>query len=471
MFFSVVGFTSLLIGAVLSLLFDNAGILITSLLGYFLLINVMKNLSFKIKLNISIILLLLVAAMLITYYGYLNDSGLPYMQYGDDDYNFEQIALPQILSSNYRFPWQMDFYLHGGNNSKGFILLLAWLDILTKPFGGYHTIMLRLLNMYLLLSTGIMAMRYVMKHENCGEKNGLFVLYAIVLFPNCIYISVHVFRDTILAFIQFSILFLWDSLFFPHNSSNRVSGNNGMKILTFSKQKSIGIVFSSYIWCFIISSILVYIAFYIRYESIFFNIITIVITIMLRNTTISMKTFLRIIFFSIITLILFWQLDFLRILFLRIYGYSEYRSVLSEGGLSNFVFSADLFPFGIFLRMVYALVSPFPAQILNFLKIFNNIHTFWAVLVSGGVIWQLTNYSNALNGMRKLDKIVIIYWIHIIVISITTFTFRHFIAVYPYLMILIMRGKILMTSRSLFFGRIISFFAIVLLGTLYILIR
>lgn len=444
-------FTGFFIGLILSLWFNNFGIFIVNGVGLLILFFCQRGISKRTAWTISAILLVLSFVVVVVYFGQIAEIGIPYSTLGNDDYNFELIALPKLLSSGkLTLSSIKHMYIERGNTSRGFILILVWMDYISRPFGGYHTLMIRMFNMYLWLSVGVLAVKYMLRHGYGDDKQCRYVLYAITLFPNSVFISAHCYRDTIVAFIMFLLVFMWDGLVYATADRNKriqcsemysTADSLGNSIVYNSRVKTSTI--TRYSITVILSLPLVYYCYYIRAESIFINLANVVVCVLVNSKKdISVKKLGWGILVTIGVIMIFNQLDFMSKFTGKVELYTAFRKETTKGGLSNYIFATPLLPFGIVLRLLWAMVCPFPGNLINISTVFDSVAAFFSILISIGVIWQIMNYGLAFEGAKDKDKVFFLYLMNLVIVSVTTFTFRHFLMMYPYLMILIARGRI-----------------------------
>lgn len=424
----------------LSVLYWNFGILVISLLSLSVFLLCAKGIRGKFW-NCAIISFLIgIFVVVLQYYWYISDYGVPYYAGGSDDYNFENSALSYVMANGEFFPWQLtDDYIPVGNNSKGFILILAWMKLLCNDFGGYHTMMPRIMNLFILLATGALAYKYMERNKMCEQKPEMYLrtFLIISLFPNCLYITAHVFRDTLCMFLTFAIVYLWDFITFKRyplqcKYSDKYNKN---KIITKYKNYSPRIFLIG-----LLSIVLIYFDYTIRNMTLYINLMVIALTLCFAYPETFRKNLKYILLIIIILILVLTYTEFGTTVDEIIMNYTEYRQSMADG-LSTIIFNIPILPFGFIVRLIYAAVSPLPVGILNISRIFSGYYYFAYFFISCGTIWQIVNYPNVIRGVRKQwDKTVFIFIVLLSMIAMTTFTFRHFILMYPYLFILSSRG-------------------------------
>ncbi|WP_372995839.1 hypothetical protein [Lutispora sp.] len=399
----------------LCLIFSNISILVIGLLGLLIVTQTAKKEDSKIYGYMAGIYLAAVFLMLILYYGYMAQYGTPYYLGGSDDLAFEKTA-EYILQAGYHLPNELlnepSLYYH---SAKGFLWLLSWLIRFCDIFGGYHTIAYRILNIYFLMTLGIFVYKYFSSKYDFSNKQNLVLLLAVTMFPNAQYISIHVFRDTLNILILFVIFVIWDIC----SSKEKLSKIMIIKTLS-------------------ITLILTYVSFWMRAQNLIFIAAIVLLNLFLKNKVLTKRTLSVYLGALLVTLIIFSYLG----VFKEIIKFNEYyKDYLLETnqGLSQRIFSMNLLPFGILFRIAFGLVSPLPLGILQFTDMFTDIEAFFKVIVSAGIIIQIYLTPYLLLNIRRIDKVTIVYIMFFLATVVTTFTFRHFIMLYPFMAILIFR--------------------------------
>lgn len=387
---------------------------------------------------LSIILLVMVLGILLVYYGSIAQYQNPYYLGGSDDLDFENYSM-LCVKNNFLSPFTVYKYFYW-YNSVGYLWELSWIIRLSEFFGGYHTFIGRLFNIYLLMGLSIMMFNYCCKKYQFSGKEKRNFLFWVSLFPNSLYISSFVFRDTSCVFLLFLEFYLL----------SMVKDKNGVKKAIYT----IGIIVS------------VLMAFFIRKENILFSAIIFFFNILYDKKGISKKKFI-ILFIAFLVL-----LSLLGYAFQRMDFYFEYYSGynIKEGnGLFNSIWNLPLI-LGIIPRFLYGLVSPFPNALLNITNMFDNGLTFFSVLIAAFVVFQFFLLPFLFENLKKIDDVFMIWIMFFITITITTFTFRHFLYSYPFMWICIFRSFYSDQSvkRQTYF--IIMFVVFILFSLTYIII-
>ena len=368
-----------------------------------------------------IIYWIIIALMMILYYGYIDLYGMPYYMGGSDDYQFEKWA-SYCMDNNIFTPVQMlNDYTLMYNNSKGFIVLISVVMRISKFFGGYHTLAYRILNISFLIMIGIIMYKYVMNSNLLKRRNALFLYYFIVLFPSSIYISIHVFRDTISALLLITAYYLINK----------------------SKKTSI------YNWVLIL--IILYVSYWIRSFNLYYILMFMFIKKILDKYDLR-KNYFKIFMVGILALIVIQLFGVFEDLMRHNAIYNEYIGS-NTSGISNIIFSMPFFPMGIIFRIMYGMVYPLPIGILNIFRISIDVNNFFDFFTSIGGIIQIILLPYLLKSLKDIRKESIAFLGIFVSIVCTTFGFRHFIMLYPFMFLLI-----LLSLERESFNKIISKF-------------
>lgn len=397
---------------ILSIVLGNFNVLFICFLPI-ILIAFYMNVDEKNYFHIFLISIILIAAVLLLYYGYIGKYGSPYYMGGSDDLDFEEYAR-YVISKNSYTPIQVyiDLYWYV---AKGFVWFVSIIMRLCSIFGTYHTIIPRILNVYCLLAVGILSQKYYIKKCSNSHIKSLIILYAVSLYPNAVYISANLFRDIWVLLGIFLIFYIYD----------------------------LEIFFESKIKLFFITLIISFFSFFIRSQSILIIIAEICIILFLKNKekinqfilelrqkTVNRKNTILFISFIVALIPLFLYVAYEITRFVNIY--SSYLAS-QQNGLSNFVFRTPILPFGIILRFLYGIISPFPNGILNVLNIFEDIDVFWNTIISFFVFVQIILIPFLFFSFKKIKSYNLIWLLIFLTVIISTFTFRHFLLFYPFM--------------------------------------
>jgi hypothetical protein len=143
---------------------------------------------------------------------YLQRYGAPYYIGGSDDLGFE-LAGKEIASRLGPFQYSQirGNIVSSTYNSVGYIYLLSLLYRASELFGGFHTLVPRLLNSLVLSVLGVLVLRFATVRLQLKKNISFKVGLAVGLMPIMMYISAHTFRDIIVAFLIFALIYAWSS--------------------------------------------------------------------------------------------------------------------------------------------------------------------------------------------------------------------------------------------------------------------
>lgn len=354
---------------------------------------------------ISIMFVFLVYLANQCYFGepYYNGGSddLKFEQWGYDVYNFGAFNPSEIMKHN---------VIGQFHNSPFFPVFIARLIQFSVLFDGYTTFLPRISNVYFLLWISMIT-KYLLENYTKLSQNEIYYSIAFfALMPNIQYINSHVFRDTFNLLQILLIALLFDLML---------------------KRKKYFLKIGSIVFY----PFLLYSTYYTRINSILFAGILI---LMMVSSKYRIKV--RYIVITLIPLILLSNLfDIFRIDY-YIEIYSNYLSNISAEGLSRFVFNIPIFPFGILLRAIYALASPFP----NFFSLFKEpsklLFDLILLLIYFGVMVQVMLIPFIIKRILKFDWLALVFLSYFLAVIFSTFTFRHVLLYYPFLAALAIDG-------------------------------
>lgn len=397
--------------AIITLYFQEISIAFFGMIALLLLTFVTRNDS-EIYGHLIIITIICVGFMLIEYYGAYKYSGTPYFLSGkNDDYRFEYYA--QIFSLQTRVTIQsiQNSYLIKGlpvSNSPGFLWFLAWIIKLANNISKYHTIIYRIINCSFLIAVGILSYKLFKRKYNKFEiRKCIIVLYCVTLFPNALYITSYIFRDTFSIFLIFSSFFLFHEII-----NHRISKANLIWIV-----------------------LLTYFSYWVRNGN-FFIIIGLCLICMI--TKLKSKKNLWILLPIIIIFTIYISLKFNIDSYIE--GFSEfYSNYMNEFGDSFFyrIFTIPILPFGLFFRIAFGLFYPSPVSVIKIFEMFDNIVAFNTFITAAGTVLQTYCLPYLVRNFRSMttffDSLFLGFIFIFFTIIITTFGFRHFIMIYPFM--------------------------------------
>jgi hypothetical protein len=368
--------------------------------------------------------------------------GSPYYVGGSDDVNFEYEGRVIIDSGIYNPSEILESGIIGRtNNAPFFSLYISFLIRFSELFGIYSTFLPRIMNVYYLMWVCMILEYLLKKHANFTDKKTDISIALFSLTPNIQYINSHVFRDTFNLLQILLIVLLFDKL---------VRKNNFVKKILY-----MGLL-----------AFLLYITYYTRKNALVFA--GAICLLVLAEKIKIKKRYIFIIVIPIVMLSGF--LDTIRLKYF-INTYSNYVLGIAGDGLSRFIFRQPLLPFGIIYRTLYAFITPFP----NFIGLFNEptriLFDFIMLLIYCGVVIQILFIPFILKRSSKFDWLSLSFLIWFLGIIATTFTFRHVLLYYPFMVALGVDGY-LSTSKKprvqiLFISGVTGF----LLSIVYLLLK
>lgn len=412
--FSVV-ITELLI---LVLVFESPSIAVMGVLGLLLLYSVSCSVNFRFYGSVAIVLTIGFAAVLVTYFGYDAKYGSPYYLGGSDDASYDFYA-KAILDWDISGPDDFSHTALAYHVGRGFIWMLSFVVQISEFFGGYHTMVFRIMNIEFLSILGILVYSYLVKKTGVSSRYGLYAYLAVGLFPNAIYISSHVFRDTLFALCLFAVFYIVN-VTLPR-------GSNAKKVP------------------FLLLAIaLTYIASLCRSQGILIVGIIVVVSVMANPQSKVTPKSLLVLSLALIGVVSFLALSG-TLQYMLDYS-SSYTNQIAEDNLRSSseitlsIFQMPLFPIGWLLRFLYALVFPFPSALLKGFTSFGDIDAAWAFIIAIGTLAQVVGLFYLIRSTRTLDAATLSFVILLATVALMTFTFRHFILLYPFMALLIFRN-------------------------------
>lgn len=439
---------SFIMALALSLSYGSVSILIGDFIGTMILIPYITKLDSKTIRLMTLCKIICFISVLVVYHSNISIYGSPYYHGGSDDLHFEQIA-EQFVSQDFYWPWD---YIYK-TNQNGFYWLISLLMRVSNMFGGYHTISFRILNTNLLLAVAALTYRFFLNIGEFTAKQGRVVFGAIALFPNAIYLSSYVFRDTLYTLIILTCYALFSDIFRKSAKEKNI----------FTSRRGLAII---------IAALLIFIGYWVRIESLYILIILFFIS-MLRDKSVNYKNFLLIFFGLIVLFIVFDKLSVIGYIEAKVLRYNDYRSsaLLTDGNpIYNTIFSSALFPYGLILRFLFGLVTPLPTSVLNTFSMFSSGLSCLNVIIAYGTVLQILFLPFLFKNIVKIDKYVVSFVLVFFSVIIVTFTFRHFISVYPFMAILVFREFFLCQKKKRALLFTVSSGTLFLLAVLYLIL-
>ena len=409
MVISTVYLFSIFLVGILSIAFNSFGVFACGLIGLLLIVISAGSDKREIAKPVLGVLFISIIFLILHYYGLIEAFGKPY--YGTDDERF-QIAAKQLVDQKIYFFKDIP-YIAGMYYAKGYCLIIAYIMRLCSIFGGeYCTMAPRILNICLWIATSVLVFRILNKKLKTRDAKRIF--YILTLFPNALYISSFVYRDALVNYLIMIFVFvLLDSV-------EKKAEENNKKCL---------------IRKFIIIFCVVYLLIYLRIQLLF--VLGLIFLFLLFSKILPSVTY-KYIGYAILAIASIWVLTVLGGTdWISAFSdqYTEYRAS-QVSGLSKFIFTMPMLPFGIFLRAIYGLCVPFPAEILV-LDLSTPLYSFIRLLICLGTIFQVFFIPYLFKRIMKLENEALIFCAVYITIISTTFTFRHFLMLYPFMALVI----------------------------------
>lgn len=368
----------------------------------------------KISKHLIIIYIVAMSFIVVVYFGYISQYGVPYNMPGLDDLYNDNYAKYCLTSGYYTINDMLKDQVFVYHNSKGFILFISYLMRVSNLLFGYNSIILRMINITALIVMGLLMFNYSMKKNKFSFGKNIWIVYLITLYPNALYISSHVYRDTLCALLIVICFYIWDGFF---------------KKIFYNK---LLIIMSTFL--------IMYISYWFRSISILYLIIAIMVNLFMSDNSIKVNT-KKITGFMIGTIILIVVISFTNnnILETQSLYITKYTETIMNGNsgtnsLSLLVYSYALFPYGIILRAIYYLCSPFVLlDLVRVFHYFDNITIFLNAFVTSGTIALMIYIPFLVKNISRQNKVTIMFEVIFISIISTTMGFRHVILVYPFM--------------------------------------
>ncbi len=347
--------------------------------------------------------------ILLLYLIYLVRYETPYYLGGSDDLYFERLgkyfadrfSLLDYSAMHYQV-------LESWEDGGGYIYLINILYRLGNLFGGFHTLMPRIFNGFLL--SLIASFSYsMMKELAIKDKRAKLFSFAIGGMPIMVYVSSHSFRDLSVLFVMFLMIYL-------------------ITCCTKTDHKLVRAFFT-------VSVVIIGMIYIGETRSTFFPVFAIVLFGALfdrvntqnnsSENSLGVLSFFALLTLSAVAFAVMWIFMEEKILGYAV-RYTEY-SLEQSSGFSRFVFGQPILPFGFVSRVLYLVVNPVPV-------FSSKIEEIWLSL---GTIIQVVCLPFFLIGLRKMvrRRLLFIPFCFVIfygMVALTTFTFRHFIFFFPF---------------------------------------
>lgn len=396
--------TNMLILGTTAAFFGEISIFVIGLLCCLLLLPLATGIGKSLDLHLPVILTIMVISIVAFHFGYNAMFGTPYYLGGSDDLKFEVAALKLHQQGVWSISEISDKYIAGCNNSKGYLIFLVWLIRLAEVFGGYTTLIPRLVNVYLLLATAILMYKF---YQRDSGKRPVMLLYAIALFPNSLLISSFIFRDVLSCFLLVLVFYLWNVSRHAYSVPGKTMIITGTLVIS-------------------------YFSYWIRNQTVFFIAVIVLASLFVGNRQLDKVPFAKKAVAFIVALVVLSGMGAWSTFNSFLVSYGEYRQDMAIG-LSSSIFGLPLLPLGFLARALYGLMSPFPGILINIGSWFSSFYDFSNMVVAVGVIVQVFFIPYLVRGIMRLDSVAIVFiGVYVATVGLT-FTFRHFMYVYPFM--------------------------------------
>ena len=408
---------------------------------------------YALGLGVSLISLLLV------YNANLNTFGNSYYGGGSDDRTYERLAIISYQLNLFTPSQIIGNVLNEYDVGALYYSFIALLVLFSQQFDGFSTWLPRLVNVFLLLGSSMLLLNLF---DHVNKKISFLAIITFLIFPLTQYVNSHVFRDTLNLFLVVFLVWLIIQLKFQLKPFKLHLIRNSTLIFL--------IVVTVYMIYFLRKNTLVYPLAILGFMSLdWFKpwLVKIVDYLKLKK----LRMIIAVASLVIVVVIGFIILSRLINLEYYIQTYTQYRTELGLSGLSRFVFQMPILPFGLPIRFLYGLITPFP--FINRIMIgFSSLNVdTWMNLMSIGVGMVFFSIPYLFTRLMKRDWISNSFLVIYISIILTTFTLRHMIFFTPFMLFLIW-DQFLMTPmklrKDLF---LLSSFLFVILLIVYILLR
>ncbi|WP_143066307.1 hypothetical protein [[Clostridium] polysaccharolyticum] len=399
----------------LSMWFESYSIMFCGTIGSLLVAALTRNLDDNVIGRLCLLKLFGIFFVLLIYYGNIHAYGVPYYIGGSDDVKFEFRANRMILKG-FNWPWSDDLI----TNSRGFNWVLCMIMKACKFLHiSYHTACFRVMNIDLLLATGVLVYRIGYIRLNMKKRIARNAMTIMCLFPNAVYISSFIFRDTLSVLMTVLFFICTDDIF---------RTGEDPPILISSRPCNVFIILNLIFW-----------GYWLRGELLYIMILIIGISF-LRNEEMKGKKFAIMMVMLTIVVVIFYQIGAVdSFLFKTDSAYNYHHVEDGSSSLSRVIFNMPIVPLGLILRIVYGVVFPIPVGLLKVSRIFTDGLILAEFIVSLGMCVQIACIPILVRNTRHLDKYTITFLSIFLIIVISSYTFRHFILVYPFAILMILR--------------------------------
>lgn len=367
--------------------------------------------------------------------------GAPYYLGNSDDLQIE-LRARECIGAGVLKPSSI-LQVIGAHNSPGYVSYIASLMMISNAFDGYTTYIPRIINIFFLIWICLLLRYFLMRYTEMSDNA---ILYSIAIFgltPNILYINAHVFRDSLNLLQILMAIWLFDYMLIEKKFHKRVIALIGFIV--------------------ILNSIV-----YIRYNAVLFVVVIILVIFIQRYY--HARWFIYLFVFVLLCLLAPLLLNEFKVL-LYIKNYTQYILSTHEHGLSAMVFKQPILPLGIFLRAAYALICPFPAFWLLF-QASNKIllDCVW-ILIYLGVFVQIILMPFIIHRLLHFDWLSKVFLCTFLPVIVSTFTFRHVIFYYPFMVALAVDGIYSLSFQKRTIYIVFSIISLYVLGFCYCIIK
>ena len=343
------------------------------------------------------------------YYIYLQRYGAPYIGGGSDDRLFEETARNFVERFEWwNYPRLMTWYKV--RSVTFYVYLVSLLQRLTAPLGGFHTLVPRFFNGFLLAWLSIFVFRAGKRHFALSHIVAAVAAGLLGVTPIAMYVSAHTFRDTLVALLLFALVYFWQSF------------------LTYETRSRLLLIF--------VTPILLFILWETRERAAQIAILLIFFTVYIAYWENRFARFAGIalvaIGIAVVLLNLFTPIKAMRSLswegVLRQYQhYAARRADLGEGGLSAFIYKAPT-PLALLLRIAYLGIFPLPTFSIQIERNLLSIGTIAQIMAAPFLAFGLFEGLRRRTVWSYLAGFVMLF----LSVAWVTFTLRHFLMFYPF---------------------------------------
>lgn len=347
--------------------------------------------------------------MLGLYVIYMNRYGSPYISGGSDDANFEKAAkVVATLVAPFDYAG-IDAQVSVGT-TKSYVYLLSWLYRLSLPFGGFDTLIPRLLNALMLSLTALLVLRAGTRRLGLRHETSLVAGMVAGLLPMSMYVSANTLRDPVITFILMLLVYCW-------------SGATNLSVRRWVLLLVLTVFLLAVMWDMRerIAQVTILLLLFVFYQAnrsnrILRNVLLIILIVLVVFLTLEMAGIID--FFDSIH----W-----RWVAGQISRYKQLRISYNQGGLGEAIFRAPM-PWSLFLRPAYLIVSPLPFPSREIERDWQSFGTVLHVLALPFVALGAWYMVRRREGLGFLVTLAVLF----ASVAYVTFTDRHLVMYAPF---------------------------------------